>query len=50
MAQVVSTLFPRSLRLMVKTQIDSVKQKLVSKVKGLVGLGPKPVSTSAAQQ
>mmetsp|Transcript_63472 Transcript_63472/g.95825 ORF Transcript_63472/g.95825 Transcript_63472/m.95825 type:complete len:268 (-) Transcript_63472:31-834(-) len=42
--QVISTLFPRSLRLMVKTQIGSVKRKLVSKAKGMVGLGPKPVA------
>eukprot|EP00539_Tryblionella_compressa_P005106 CAMPEP_0178764750 /NCGR_PEP_ID=MMETSP0744-20121128/18005_1 /TAXON_ID=913974 /ORGANISM="Nitzschia punctata, Strain CCMP561" /LENGTH=282 /DNA_ID=CAMNT_0020420041 /DNA_START=45 /DNA_END=893 /DNA_ORIENTATION=+ len=44
LAQLYSTLFPRSLRMVVKLQIDNVRTKMVNKLKGLVGFGKKPVS------
>ena len=39
LAQVYSVLFPRSLRMLVKLQIDSVKTKIVGKIKGIFGMG-----------
>jgi thiol-disulfide isomerase/thioredoxin len=41
-SQLVSTLVPRSLRLLVKTQIDAVKTKFIQKLKNMIGFG-KPV-------
>ena len=34
----IKTVLPRSLRLMVKHQVDAIKGKLVQQVKGLVGM------------
>lgn len=39
LAQVYTVLFPRSLRMLVKLQIDSVKTKIVGKIKGIFGMG-----------
>jgi nucleoredoxin len=43
LAQVYS-LIPKSLRLMVKSQVDNVRSKVVQKIKTMVGLRPKPAS------
>jgi hypothetical protein len=40
-ARIYNILFPRSLRMMVKLQIDSVRSKMINKLKSLVGLGKK---------
>mmetsp|Transcript_26462 Transcript_26462/g.57981 ORF Transcript_26462/g.57981 Transcript_26462/m.57981 type:complete len:252 (-) Transcript_26462:1910-2665(-) len=40
-SQLYNTLVPRSLRMMIKLQVDTIKSKLVQKVVGLVGRGRK---------
>ena len=41
LATLYTTIFPRSLRMMVKGQVDAVKGKLVQRLKGLVGKSAK---------
>jgi nucleoredoxin len=45
-ATVISTIFPRSLRVMVKSQVDTLKGKFLQNLKALVGLG-KPQNVAA---
>ncbi|VEU33415.1 unnamed protein product [Pseudo-nitzschia multistriata] len=40
-SQLYNALVPRSLRMMIKLQIDTIKSKVVQKVLGLVGRGKK---------
>jgi len=40
-SQLYNTLVPRSIRMMIKLQVDTIKNKVVQKVMGLVGRGKK---------
>ncbi|CAJ1954460.1 unnamed protein product [Cylindrotheca closterium] len=46
-SQLIHTLVPRSLRALIRTQIQSLKRGVVGKLKALVGLGPKATATAA---